>query len=141
MYAEVTTNSNYYFSYDAGKVSKNLKVHDFKAPGNNTRHPNVILPHEVCDIQQYVDTKDLTQDKLFEIYAYYSLLIDMHIAQVRPGIIDEVSYVPPHMNQRATSFASEPMLDNMFFEHYHRWREPTRELLDVEIRWQEALKN
>lgn len=29
----------------------------------------------------------------------------------------------------------------MFYEHYHRWREPTRELLDVEIRFQEALRN
>jgi hypothetical protein len=25
-------------------------------------------------------------------------MIDMHIAQVRPGIIDEKRYVPPHMN-------------------------------------------
>ena len=29
----------------------------------------------------------------------------------------------------------------MFFEHFHRWREPNREILDVEIRWQEALDN
>lgn len=50
VYDEVTTNSNYYFSYDSNKVSKNLKVFDFNAPGNNKRHPNVILPHEHCDI-------------------------------------------------------------------------------------------
>ena len=79
-------------------MKKNLKVVDFEAPGNKYRHPNVILPHEHCDIQNYVDTKDLTKEKLVEIYAYYSLLIDMHIAQIRPGIIQEVDYVPPHMN-------------------------------------------
>ena len=79
-HAEVATNSSFYFSYDSDKVKKNIKVVDFEAPGNKYRHPNVILPHEHCDIQHYIDTKELTQDKLTEIYAYYSLLIDMHIA-------------------------------------------------------------
>jgi len=55
-------------------------VFDTKAPGNKYRHPNVILPHEHIDIQHYIETKSLTEDKLFEIYAYYSLLVDMHIA-------------------------------------------------------------
>lgn len=27
----------------------------------------------------------------------------------------------------------------MFFEHYHRWREPNRELLNIEKKWQEQL--
>lgn len=141
VYAEVTTNSSFYFKYDANKKDKNLAVYNFEAPGNKYRHPNVILPHEHCDIQHYVDTRDLTQDKLTEIYAYYSLLVDMHIAQIRPGNIVEKSYIPPHMNQVAWGFRNDLNLNNMFFEHYHRWREPTRELLDVEKRWQEALKN
>lgn len=134
-YAEVATKSNFYFSIDEGKAGKNLKVYDFEAPGNKYRHPNVILPHEHCDVQNYIDTKDLSEEKLVEIYAYYSLLIDMHIAQVRPGIVEEVSYVPPHMNQVAPGFANPLHLNNMFFEHYHRWREPTRQLLNVELRW------
>ena len=50
------------------------------APGNKFRHPNVILPHENVHIQRYIDTSNLTEDKLFEIYGYYSLMIDMHIA-------------------------------------------------------------
>lgn len=79
-YAEVATKSNYYFNVDENKKNKNLRVYDFNAPGNKYRHPNVILPHEHCDIQHYVNTADLTEDKLFEIYAYYSLMIDMHIA-------------------------------------------------------------
>lgn len=59
----------------------------------------------------------------------------MHIAQIRPGMIDDKSYVPPHFNQMATFNRPDLNLNNMFFDHYHRWREPTRELLDVEIRW------
>ena len=65
-------------------------------------------------------------------------MIDMHIAQVRPGIINEVSYVPPHMNQVTFGFREDENLNNMFFEHYHRWREPTREKWEVELRWEEA---
>jgi len=79
-YNEVSTKSNFYFSIDENKKDKNLKVYQFDAPGNKYRHANVILPHEHCDIQNYVETSNLTQDKLFEIYAYYSLLVDMHIA-------------------------------------------------------------
>lgn len=97
-FAEVATNSNFYFSYDSNKVNKNLRVWDINAPGNKFRHPNVILPHEHVDIQHFIDTKSLTEDKLFEIYGYYSLMIDMHIAQVRPGLIEEKSYVPPSLN-------------------------------------------
>lgn len=59
-YAEVATKSNFYFSFDENKKSKNLKVFDFEAPGNKYRHPNVILPHEHCDIQHYLDTSTLT---------------------------------------------------------------------------------
>ena len=55
-------------------------MYNLEAPGNKYRHPNVILPHEHVDIQHFMDTKDLTKDKLFEMYAYYSLMIDMHIA-------------------------------------------------------------
>lgn len=80
MFKEVTTNSSFFFKYDANKGDKNLAVYNFNAPGNKHRSPNVILPHEHCDIQNYIDTRELTQDKLYEIYAYYSLLVDMHIA-------------------------------------------------------------
>lgn len=79
-FSEIATKSNYYFSYDAGKVDKNLKLYSMDAPGNKFRHPNIILPHEHVNIQKYIDTSNLTEEKLFEIYGYYSLLIDMHIA-------------------------------------------------------------
>ena len=136
-YKEVATNSNYYFSYDANKKDKNIAVFNFEAPGNKYRHPNVILPHEHVDVSHFIDTKDLTEDKLFEIYGYYSLLIDMHIAQIRPGNVDGVSYIPPHMNQVAPTFTNPIHLNNMFFEHFHRWREPTRAELNIEKRWKQ----
>jgi hypothetical protein len=44
----------------------------------------VILPHENVHIQRYFNVKELTEDKLYEIYAYYSHLIDLHISQIRP---------------------------------------------------------
>jgi len=133
-YEEVATKSNFYFSVDENKVNKNLKVYDFEAPGNKYRVPNVILPHEEINIQQYVDTSTLTEDKLFEIYAYYSLMIDMHIAQVRPGIIKEKSYLPPNYSEIYMVENRTQTLDNKFFDHYHRWREPASKHL-YELEW------
>lgn len=134
-YEEVATKSNFYFSVDENKVNKNLKVYDFEAPGNKYRVPNIICPHQGVNIQQYVDTSSLTEDKLFEIYAYYTLMIDMHIAQVRPGIIQEKSYVPPNYNELILSNNTNvETLDNKFFDHYHRWREPASKHL-YELEW------
>ena len=80
IYKEVKTKSNFYFSVDEDKKKKNLKIYNTKAPGNAHRHPSVILPHEHVHIQHWWDTKSLTQDKLYEIYGYYSHLIDLHIS-------------------------------------------------------------
>ena len=76
-----------------------MKVVNMKAPGNNKRHPQVILPHEQVKIGKWMPTEGLTKDKLYEIYAYYSFMVDMHISQIRPDNLDEVSYVPAHFNQ------------------------------------------
>ena len=139
-YTEVATKSNFYFSIDEGKRDKNLKVFNMNAPGNHFRRPNVILPHENVHIQNYIDTNNLTDDKLFEIYGYYSLLVDMHIAQIRPGQVEEVSYIPPHLTQAAPEFRNLLHLNNMFFEHFHRWSEPAKRDLDnIEKKWQAQL--
>jgi len=98
IYKEVKTKSNFYFSVDEGLRSKNLKIVNKKAPGNAHRHPSVILPHENVHIQRWFNTKDLNDDKLTEIYAYYSHLIDLHISQIRPQNLNELSYIPPQFN-------------------------------------------
>jgi len=43
------------------------------------------------------------------------------------------------MNQVTPSFKNPLSLNNMFFEHYHRWREPTRAELDIEKKWKKQL--
>lgn len=139
-FTEVATKSNFYFSYDAQKVKKNLRVANMNAPGNKYRHPNVILPHEHVDVQHFVDGSSFTPEKLNEIYAYYSLMVDMHIAQIRPGQVEEASYIPPHLTQVSPDFKNPLHLNNMFWEHFHRWREPAkRDLYSIEKRWKAQL--
>ena len=79
-YKEVVTRKNFFFAVDETKKQTNLKVHNIRAPGNKYRKPQYILPHEHVDIQNYVDTAGLEGDKLFELYGYYSYLVDLHIA-------------------------------------------------------------
>lgn len=98
IYKEVKSRSNFYFKVDEEKRTKNLKIYNMKAAGNAHRHPSVVLPHENVHIQRWFNTKDLTEDKLFEIYGYYSHLIDLHISQVRPQNLNELSYIPPNFN-------------------------------------------
>ena len=126
VYREVKSKSNFYFKVDEKKASKNLKIYNTKAPGNHHRHPSVILPHEHVHIQHWMDTENLNQDKLTEIYAYYSHMIDLHISQVRPQNLNEVSYIPPHFNQIESVRNQNTDLNNLVFDFYHRWREPTR---------------
>jgi tellurite resistance-related uncharacterized protein len=84
VYNKAVTKSNFYFSIDENKRDTNLKIFNPKAPGNHYRHPSVILPHENVHIQRYMNVKDLTEEKMTEIYAFYNQLIDLHISQIRP---------------------------------------------------------
>ena len=77
---EVLSHKNFYFGVDQDKRLKNNIVRNFKAPGNKYHKPQYILPHEHVNVCKYIDTEDLSQDKLFEIYGLYALLVDMHIA-------------------------------------------------------------
>ena len=142
-YNEVITRKNFFFQVDEQKKERNLKLFDMKAPGNKHRHPNVILPHEVFDVQNPIDVDGNDQEQMMDIYAHYSYLIDMHIAQVRPDNLDAKSYIPKRFNQLENTTTCDPELDNINFEYYHRWREPTRTWFSQtqEINFQEQLKN
>ena len=80
VFKEVHTHSNFYFKLDTNKVKKNVAVHDIRAPGNKHRHASVALPHEGVDIQHFIDVDNLNEEKLFEIYALYQYLVDLHIS-------------------------------------------------------------
>lgn len=95
-------------------------------------------------MEKFLSVEELTEDKLMDVYAYYSYMIDLHIAQVRPDNLDEKSYIPARYNQIAHSEAKvQDHLDNKFFEFYHRWREPTRTWFSQtqEINYAETLQN
>jgi len=79
-YKQVLSKKSFYFGVDGNKAITNSKVYNVKAPGNPHHKPNVILPHEHVDVNNYINTDGLSEDKLFEIYGYYSAMIDMHIA-------------------------------------------------------------
>jgi hypothetical protein len=76
----VKTRSNFFFKVDENKKATNIKVYNAKAPGNHHRHPSIALPHEHVHVSHWFDTEGLTEDKKFEMYAYYSHLIDLHIS-------------------------------------------------------------
>jgi len=76
----VHSKKNFYFKIDENKKDKNIKVYNVKAPGNNHRHPSVMLPHEHVHIQHFLETQGLDEEKFVEIYAYYTYLVDLHIS-------------------------------------------------------------
>ena len=117
---EIKEKKSFFYKYDPSKVKNNKRVYDFKAPGNPERHPSLALDHEHIDIQHYIDTSTLTPEKLMEIQAYYSYLVDLHISQIRPKLRHQ-SYIPPQFNQfvRIDSDFTEPYLDNKFSDFFH----------------------
>jgi len=125
-YEEVVTKENFFFKVDEQKRKRNLQVKDMTAPGNKHRKPSVVLPHEHVSISHYIDIDGNDKDQLMELYGHYAYLIDLHIAQIRPENLQEKSYVPSKYAQVAPCEDTEFHLNNMYFEYYHRWREPTR---------------
>jgi hypothetical protein len=53
-------------------------------------------------------------------------MIDLHISQIRPENIQDEIYVPAGMNHLEITRGQYGHLNNIFFDFYHRWREPTR---------------
>lgn len=62
---------------------------------------------------------------------------------MRPQNLNEVSYIPKRFNQVESIRNTNQHYNNMFFEFYHRWREPTRTWFSQtqEINYAETLKN
>lgn len=123
-YTSIANKSSFFFNFDSEKKNKNLQVVDSKAPGNKHRHLNVILPHEHIHIQHLMDTSGLTKDKLYELYAWHQIMIDMHISKIRPENLEDLSYVPKHLQQVDPNANMYITATNKFFDHYHRFREP-----------------
>lgn len=61
-YEEVITKKNFFFGIDETKKDRNTKLHNFNAPGNKHRHPQVILPHEHVHIDHYIDIDGKDKD-------------------------------------------------------------------------------
>lgn len=74
-----------------------------------------------------MDVASLTPEKLTEIYALYSYLIDLHISQVRPNV-QEKSYIPWKFNQLRylSSEIRNVDIDNKFFDFYHKFHQVDR---------------
>ena len=125
-YDEVITKENFFFKVDEKKRERNLQIRDMTAPGNKYRKPSCILPHEHVSPNHYIDVDGNDPDQMMEIYGHYAYMIDMHIAQIRPENLDEKSYIPSKYNQIAHGENVHSHMDNINFEFYHRWREPTR---------------
>lgn len=123
-YTSIANKSSFFFNIDSDKKAKNLQVVDPKAPGNKHRHLSVILPHEHIHIQHLMDTSGLTKDKLYEIYAWHQIMIDMHIAKIRPDNLEDLTYVPKHLQHQDPNAGMYITATNKFFDHYHRFREP-----------------
>ena len=95
---EVMTRQNFFFTVDDNKRNTNKKVYNLKAPGNKYRKPNAVLDHEHVPIKSNFDVTNLDKEGLMDLYGYYSYIIDLHIAKVRPESLHELSYVPSRYN-------------------------------------------
>jgi hypothetical protein len=126
-YNQIEDRSSFFFKYDNKKKDKNLKIYDIMSPGNKHRKLSMVYPHEHVHPQHQIDAQSMTEDDIQQLYGLYTYYVDLHISQVRKNV-DETTYIPPQFNQLVLHDTKQTdySIDNMFFEYYHRWREPTR---------------
>ena len=48
----------------------------------------------------------------------------MHISKIRPENLEDLSYVPKHLQKTDPNANMYITATNKFFDHYHRFREP-----------------
>ena len=123
---EVDIRGNFYMKYDANKLKNNMRVHDAKAPGIDKNKPSYVLPHSHVHPQHYIDVDSLTEEKLWDIYALYSHLIELHITQVRPSLENKI-YIPKQFSHYSREYDDDDgyNMDQRFHEYFYHFRENT----------------
>ena len=110
---------NFFYEIVENKNETNLKLGDLKAPLNPFKPIYSAVPHEHIHPQHYLKNAEHELHDKHKYLAYFDIIVDNHLRQVRPNMIydDKLAYVKP-LN-RPTRYSETRVMDNMYFDYLY----------------------
>jgi hypothetical protein len=113
--------SSVYFDIVENKAELHHDLYDLKAPGNKHRIDTSVTPHDHIHPQHYLKNPELVNEEKWKYLAYFDIVLDQHLRQVRPSSIspNEEMFKYVKDENKPLKNLEDHLLDNMYYDYLY----------------------
>jgi len=110
---------NFYFDIVKNKVDLERHISDLNAPGNKHKSDVSVTPHDHIHPQHFHRNPEKINQERWNYLAYFDIIIDQHLRQVRPSSISEKDEMFKYVKDenRPLKVVENFMNDNFYHEY------------------------
>ncbi len=111
------TRKNDYYKVVENKKEINQTIHDLRAPENHTRQKPHSFPHDHIHQQHYLKNPKTANQEKFKYLAYFDIILDQHIRQVRPENQKDDIFKYVKDEYKVPRVYQNDISDNMYYDY------------------------
>lgn len=108
---------NSYYKIVENKKEINQTIHDLQAPENHSKHKPHCYPHDHIHQQHFLKDPKKANAEKFKYLAYFDLILDQHIRQVRPENQKDDVFKYVKEEYKVPRVYYDDVRDNMYYDY------------------------
>ena len=115
---KIIEKKNFFYGIQQNKTETNLKLASLTSPMNPKKVIFDVTAEEHIHPQHWLDHPKQEINDRFKYFAFFDLILDNHMRQVRPNNVfdDPMTYVKP--NNRPLNFSENDFCNNMWYDYF-----------------------
>ena len=111
----------FYYEITENKTDLNIQIEDLKAPGNKWKFESSVTPHDHIHPQHWQKDPEKTNEEKWKYLAYFDIVIDQHLRQVRPSSISEYEEIYKYVKDqnKPLRHTEDHSRDNMYYDYLY----------------------
>jgi hypothetical protein len=111
----------FYYEITQNKTELNKQIEDLKAPGNKWKFESSVTPHDHIHPQHWQKDPEKTNEEKWKYLAYFDIVIDQHLRQVRPSSISEMEEIYKYVKDenKPLRHTENHSRDNMYWDYLY----------------------
>ena len=111
----------FYYEITENKADLNKQIEDLKAPGNKWKFESSVTPHDHIHPQHWQKDPEKTNEEKWKYLAYFDIVIDQHLRQVRPSSISEYEEIYKYVKDqyKPLRHTEDHSRDNMYYDYLY----------------------
>ena len=111
----------FYYEITENKTELNKQIEDLKAPGNKWKFESSVTPHDHIHPQHWQKDPEKTNEEKWKYLAYFDIVIDQHLRQVRPSSISEYEEIYKYVKDqnKPLRHTEDHSRDNMYYDYLY----------------------